>query len=358
MLQRAHYVLAWLLHFYAHSIPKKDGVSLPTVIPRSLTIPLVDVSQKLGIAPVLCYADTVLWNWEFVDSSKPMTINNIRPLNSFSGTDDECGFYTSCQATELAGVELLQVIENYNSLPNLDDAASICKVHRDLNRLRGIIANMSNAIQSVREQCEPYVFYWYIRPWFNGSDAKGPNGPGWIYEGIDGSDKLDTSGPSAGQSTVVHALDVFLDVDHKLQKRRKALPTENTQKADHGFMERMRRYMPGRHREYLESLDVTPMTVRDLALQTPSLREPFDACVEELQKLRDVHMRIVSYYVLSMSRTTAPSKDAVDPATSRAEADELRAARKGPVRGTGGTELSLLLKSCRDSTKRTYINRR
>jgi len=59
------------------------------------------------------------------------------------------------------------------------------------------------------------------------------------------SDTLDLSGPSAGQSSVMHALDIFLDIDHKLKDRRSPAPSANNKKADLGFMERMRLYMPG-----------------------------------------------------------------------------------------------------------------
>jgi len=54
----------------------------------------------------------------------------------------------------------------------------------------------------------------------------------------------------------MHALDIFLDIDHKLKDRRSPAPSANNKKADLGFMERMRLYMPGKHRDYLEHLDL------------------------------------------------------------------------------------------------------
>lgn len=238
--QRAHLVLAWLVHFYARSIPRASDDKTPILIPQSLSIPLVRISNLLGIAPVLCFSDTVLWNWEKVDPSLPFSPDNMRSRHLFSGTEDERGFYMASARTELAGVELLEIIENFRTLPNRTDTASLLKVSKDLVRLSTVIENMNDAIQSVRNSCQPHTFYWRVRPWYKGSDADGPDGPSWLYEGVPDSHLLPLSGPSAGQSTVMHALDIFLDVDHKLEKRRQPVPSPGNKKAEHGFMHRMR----------------------------------------------------------------------------------------------------------------------
>jgi indoleamine 2,3-dioxygenase len=351
--QRAHMVLAWLVSFYVHSMPPNtDG---PAVVPKALAIPLMQISRHLGFAPVLTFADTVLWNWELVNPDLPLSIDNMRFVNLFSGTDDENAFYQSSARAELHGVEILRIIDNFTSLPNTTDLTSISKIARDLTRLAGVIDDISNIIQSVRPICDPHTFYWDIRPWFEGSDAKGPTEPGWVYEGVDMSEPLDLSGPSAGQSSVMHALDIFLDVDHKLRQRRYPAPSPQNKRADHGFMERMRRYMPGKHQQYLTNLTDFPRSVRDVAQSTPALREPYDTAVTALKRLRDSHIRIACLYVVTMSRHT-PGARAGCPAS--AMIDRLHAARlagNGPVRGTGGNELSNLLKAGRDATKRAIL---
>ncbi|KAJ7137775.1 Indoleamine 2,3-dioxygenase [Mycena epipterygia] len=355
LLQRAHLVLAWLVHYYVHSAPAA-AEGEPFVVPKSLTLPLVSVSRHLGIAPVLTFADTVLWNWDLVDPSLPVSIDNMHFVNLFSGTEDERNFYTTSARAEFRGIEMLRIIDEYNHLPNLSDLTSISKVARDLTRLKVIVQDLSEIIQSVRPLVDPHVFYWDLRPWFEGSDAKGPSAPGWIYEGVPNSDQLDLSGPSAGQSSVMHALDIFLDVDHKLRQRRYPAPSDGNKRiAGNGFMDRMRRYMPGKHREYLASLAATPRSIRDLAQQTPALREPYDGVVMALKKLRDLHMRIACLYVVTMSRST-PNAYAGCPVASMMERlQSSRAAGNGPARGTGGNELSLLLKAGRDATRRTLL---
>jgi indoleamine 2,3-dioxygenase len=110
---------------------------------------------------------------------------------------------------------MLRIINDYSNLPNVTDMTSITKISRDLTKLASVIEEINDTIQSVRSVVDPHVFHWEIRPWYEGSQAKATS-PSWIYEGVPNYETLDLSGPSAGQSSVMHALDIFLDIDHKL----------------------------------------------------------------------------------------------------------------------------------------------
>ncbi|TDL24922.1 Indoleamine 2,3-dioxygenase [Rickenella mellea] len=349
-LQRAHFVLAWLVHYYVHSTPPTVD-STPMVVPKSLAVPLVAVSRCLGIAPVLTYADTVLWNVTTADPELPLAHDNMRFPHLFSGTDDEHAFYVASATAELRGAEILRIIEDCNTLPDVSNLATISKISRSLTRVTSIIEELSDIMQSVRAGCDPHVFHWAIRPWYRGSDASGPDSAGWIYEGVENNKDLDLSGPSAGQSTLMHALDVWLDIDHKLSQKRAPPPSDSNRQADRGFMQRMRRYMPGVHQDYLRHLAQSPRPLRELARQTPALREPYNSAVMALKKLRDGHLKIACLYIITMSRSSRC------PATAMMQKaqETLKATRNGPVRGTGGTEVSTLLKAGRDATRRAVL---
>jgi indoleamine 2,3-dioxygenase len=237
MLRRAHHVLAFLVHFYVHSSPPSTNQS-PIHVPASLAIPLVEVSRVLGIAPVLTFADTILWNYTLLDQSKPLSSENMTFQTLFTGTSDEIGFYHCCASIELRGVEALRIISSFQSMSNVHDEKSIAQTSDALSQLAKVIDELTSILQTVRCFCEPKVFYNAIRPWFRGSDAHGPGSPGWIFDGVEDSSKLELSGPSAGQSSMIHSLDVFLDVDHQMIKPRRKEPSEANKRADHTFMKR------------------------------------------------------------------------------------------------------------------------
>ncbi|KAH9928158.1 Indoleamine 2,3-dioxygenase [Fomitopsis serialis] len=325
LLQRAHMVLASLMHFYVHSLPHTDTA---LVVPKSIAIPLVEVSRELGIAPVLTFADTVLWNWELIDPSLPVCVHNMRYLNIFSGTETERAFYIASAAVELKGVEMLEIFNRFQCLPRSGyaDAHAIAQLGKDLSQLASIIDELTEIFRSMRETVDPTEFYWVVRPWWAGATSKGPNHPGWILEGVPNGDSthFDLGGASAGQSSVMHALDVFLDIDHRLATSRMPAPTEPNRRADLGFMQRMWRYMPGKHREYLTRLQ----SVRPVAERTPNLREPYNAAAD----------------------STPPARFAPDGGDG-AEGTP----KDGPARGTGGSAVSNLLKAGRDATRRALL---
>lgn len=335
-------VLAFILHYYAHSYPVSSGDELIR-IPRSLAIPLAEVSKELGFAPVLTFTDTVLWNYELINPELPLTVDNMKYTHLLSGDVTEANFYKASAAVELKGAEMLQVIEAFGNLADPMDRNSQAKIHSDLLRLKTTVEELTEIFRSIRSQVDPHLFYWLVRPWWVGAQASANGQPTWVFEGVPNYSSFDLAGPSAGQSAVMHALDIFLDVDHKLVHHRTPVPSEANRNADRGFMERMRRYMPAKHQEYLTRIGSVPRTVRQVAEATPSLREPYNAVVSTLKQLRDEHMKIATFYIISQRRTAPPASAGIEEPSG------------GSTTGTGGNEVASLLKAGRDATTRTRL---
>ena len=432
LLRRAHHVLAFLVHFYVHSTPPPpphhpQSPARSIVIPKALAIPLYAVSNALGIAPVLTFADTVLWNFAIIDPSQPLTRTNIRPLTLFTGGADEWSFYGCCAEIELRGVEALRAIADCQdvllharqrqfmqqqqqdaSIVSVEESlspADLAKVASCLQSVALVIDDLTTILQSVRSICDPYAFYTAVRPWFRGSDASGPESPQWIFQGVDESDQLELSGPSAGQSSIIHTLDAFLQVDHnaptgttdaatskppascphasRLLQQQKTQEQEQlqlqqpqqqqeqiTNSLNGEFMTRMRKYMPGNHQAFLALIDRSsspspacsvPSSVRNLAAQYPGqLHEPYNAAVMALKRFRDIHIRIACLYIVTQSRKAAGpgpgGAGSVDTMTMMPSACPMMAKKeREPIRGTGGNELASLLKGCRDATTRALL---
>lgn len=295
--RRAHVVLSFLAHFYIHSQPPKSQVAALAAapqpswlnvfsprksaqelqddqdladelagkymrrVPAAIAVPWVQLSQKLDLPPILTYATTVLWNWNYIDASRGLEPDNLRILETFTATPSEHHFFFTSLLIEARGVEALELMR-----VSLDEAFVADRVARRriagyLNRLALVIKDLTKLLHDVRNDCDPKIFYWGIRPWFVGSDTLDKDEEiGWHFEGVDPEGvKRVFSGPSAGQSSMIHAIDVFLDVDHTRRKERLNRPAatgsaSDARGADSTFMERMSLYMPGHHRAFLSHL--------------------------------------------------------------------------------------------------------
>ncbi|PWN20645.1 hypothetical protein BCV69DRAFT_282864 [Microstroma glucosiphilum] len=402
--RRGHVVLTFLAHFYIHSQPqatllaekgahgsktsstnrwltslwagKRNGMSNEQMaqdaqdardelegkyaarLPASISVPLLLLSSQLDLPPVLTYADTVLWNWRFKDASKGLVASNLEIVETFSGAPSEDHFFLTSLLIELRGVSALDIMRVCLDECFLGDSVAKRRVANYLDILVEVIGDLEQILRDVRTDCEPPTFYWAIRPWFRGGDSSPHRVKGWIYPANEWEDSLPSesltprlfTGPSAGQSSLIHALDVFFDVDHAGTKARVNRPPRRAVNRDGQvnadatdlpedatFMQRMQLYMPGQHRRFLTHLqslradvatappvpvelsegdiptgpaEETPL--RHLAATTlassptHALPKKYDAALGALRSLRDEHMRIATLYIVSQARSKPP----------------------------------------------------
>ena len=220
LLRRAHHVLAWVMHFYVHTMP----VDIMEIhIPPTITVPLLQVCAQLQLPPVVTYSDDVLYNWAFktppasnVLFSPKQELQNLRCLTLFTGTRDEEEFYLCSARIELRGVEALSLMRAIMDEAFVGDAIAHRRITSYLHILAGVVREMQTLLGDVRKGCDPMYFYNEIRPWFFGTDSD-TRGRKWVFDGLDLDPTLEEptelSGPSAGQSALIHALDIFLGVD-------------------------------------------------------------------------------------------------------------------------------------------------
>jgi indoleamine 2,3-dioxygenase len=336
VLRRAHHVLAWLLHFFVHTLP----ASAPVLVPRPLARPLLDVCAVLELPPVLTYSDDVLYNWAPALGAPPGVPDpdTIGVQTTFTGTRDEAEFYLASARIELRGVAALSLMSSIADEAFIGDAVAVARIAASLHALSGVIDSLAETLLAVRAGCDPEVFYHAIRPWFKGEDAA-PGGRRWAFAGATPADARalrELSGPSAGQSALVHALDVFLGVAPATHGAGLAAPTSATP-----FLERMQAYMPRHHRAFLAHLARAPAPLRALVQREPRLVEPYDAAVGALKRFRDAHMRVVALYIIGPARRAA----------AREAEERGRWLPEGELKGTGGTELVQFLKGVRDRTE-------
>ncbi|KDQ10131.1 hypothetical protein BOTBODRAFT_58320 [Botryobasidium botryosum FD-172 SS1] len=281
-LRRAHVCLAFIMHIYVHSLPpQRTAIS----IPASIAVPPVQVSRKLGMAPILTYAGTI-------DPSVPLSPSGVTPNELFSRTPDEAHFYLTPARIELQGAEALDIMRRSLDALSLSCPLAAQKITAHLLRPAAVIDDLTSLVLGMQEHCGPHVFYDCV-PVKEAGAARA----------------LDC--PSAGQSTLIHALDMFLGVDHARK-----------------FHSAQRQYMPRLHRSFLEHLESSGSLrdfVRLRAPENQELSEAFNGAMRAMKTFRNSHFRIVARYIVK------------------------------PMRGTGGTDLIPFLKEVRDDTCRAMI---
>ncbi|KAK7006190.1 Indoleamine 2,3-dioxygenase [Favolaschia claudopus] len=344
-LRRAHLVLAWTMHFYIHSLPP----DVPVVIPLPITIPLFQISTHLQLPPVLTYADTVLYNWSLkTPSNKPTpALDNLQSNTLFTGTNDEQVFYLTSARMELRGVEALELMRSTMDEAFVGDDIALRRITTYLDRLATVIDDLQALLMTVRDGCDPSAFYNVIRPWFRGVDSD-PSKRRWEFEGMETDPTwtypAELSGPSAGQSSLIHALDMFLGVDEFSHAPTLTGHGQTTKKS--AFLTRMQLYMPRHHRNFLNHLAANPRPLRALVVGgNPQLLGAYNKAVDALKRLRDRHMQIVTSYIIQPARRAAAEK--------RGEQVGLEDSQQ--LKGTGGTELAKFLKAVRDRTAAAVI---
>ena len=338
-------MLAYILHFYVQTIPPTDLVS----IPRSVTLPLLRISKKLDIPPVLTYSDTVLYNWSFKTNPKSRDVvpelDNICSQTTFTTLVDEEEFYLCSARIELRGVEILEMMRVTMDETFIGDAIAVRRITEHLNTISVALCELKSLLLNVKNLCDPDIYYNEVRPWFRGEDSFDTHAQrNWIFEGVEDDTELrpptELSGPSAGQSSIIHVFDIFLGVDHQA-----------TSPGRPSFMSRMQTYMPKNHRSFLDHLKSNPRPLRMFVIDRndEALSMAFNRSVLALKEFRDAHMIIAALYILGPARRAA--KQRLEVAEDGGNVTPCQ-----PLKGTGGTDLVKFLKDTRSRTKETLID--
>ncbi|KAG2347840.1 Indoleamine 2,3-dioxygenase [Suillus weaverae] len=345
LLRRAHHVLTFIMHFYIYTLPLSSSVR----IPEPISVPLVAISSHLQLPPVVTYSDNVLYNWDIIRPRaqnelgfEPPALDNLRSQDMFSGTIDEQEFYLASARIELRGVEALELMRATMDELFVGDEIAIRRITTYLHKLASIVHDLETILLNVRKGCDPNTFYHSIRPWFRGADSD-PAHRKWVFEGVE-QQPTHLSGPSAGQSALIHALDVFLGLDNCNVVEGGVTPDQRT------LLRRMQIYMPRHHRNFLRHLSTNPRPVRTFVTQTKpdgELLDAYNSAVQSVKEFRDAHIKIVAIYIIGPAARERMELEHADPETQEVG--------KQVLKGTGGTDLVRFLKGVRDKTAEAII---
>ncbi|XP_012931527.1 indoleamine 2,3-dioxygenase 2 isoform X5 [Heterocephalus glaber] len=298
------------------------------VLPRSLAIPMVEVSKILGLPPILAHSDLVLTNWTKKDPKGPLEISNLETIVSLPGGESLRGFVLVTVLVEKAAVPGIKALAQAISAILQSNEDTLLKA---LQRLRLSIQDITRTLGQMHDYVDPDIFYAVIRIFLSGWSDNPAMPKGLMYEGVS-TEPLKCSGGSAAQSTVLHAFDEFLGVCH------------SEESAD--FLCRMRDYMPPSHKAFIEEIHSAP-SLRDHILDRGQAccLEAYNLCLEALVELRSYHIIIVTKYLI-----TAAAR-----ARSRGASHLPEPSQALENRGTGGSVVLSFLKSVRDQTQKAIL---
>ncbi|KAI9701320.1 MAG: hypothetical protein M1820_006542 [Bogoriella megaspora] len=393
--RRAYSILGFIAHAYIWG-----GDSPSERVPPSISIPFRSSCDHLELPTVATYAGLCLWNWKPLFDDEPIdNLENLSTLQTFTGSIDESWFYLVSVAIEARGAPIIPLMLQAIAAVRRNDARMVTECLRSFAER---LDELGSLLQRMYDSCDPHVFYHRIRPFLAGSKNMAEAGlpHGVIFDDGTGEpqDYVQFSGGSNAQSSIIQFFDLILGIEHGPQgaSQSSASGPSSPPAPSNNFIHDMRRYMPGRHARFLEHVssvaNIRPFVKsrsNDRALTTA-----FDACLAMLRAFRDIHIQMVSRYIIiksresrSMSRSGAPStsppsarhstsnssshhapalspesarrrKPSNDQALSSAdEQDGPKAARRPKnLRGTGGTALIPFLKQARDETGEPAID--
>lgn len=351
--RRACSILGFIAHGYVWA-----GVTPADHIPEQLANPWLAVSDHFGLPPIGTYAGLCLWNFRTVYPAEPENWNleSLATLNTYTGCVDESWFYLVSTAIERQGAPCLTTGIDAIRAARADDHQAVIQ---NLQKLAEAISAIADTLSRMYEMCDPHIFYFRIRPflagWKNMADAGLPNGVRYGNE----TEPRFYAGGSNAQSSLIQALDIILSVshappgEHRKQKVSPSVPLhEDPDKHNtaletpkkNSFIQQMRSYMPGKHRQFLEALSEVA-EIREYVVrkgdEIPELILSYDACLAMLRAFRDRHIQVVSRYIILQAQ-----KQNTGTGIRR---HGLATAEKA-TRGTGGTALIPFLKQARDET--------
>ena len=231
-------------------------VGVPEGVPDTTTVAAHDFTRT-GFMPPRSPTSRLppFWDqWEAISSDA--ISQSLQLGDKATSTSDEPEFYLVSGRIELAAVVRSTMDELF-----VGDDIAIRRITEYLHQLASVIRRIKLILLELRTKCSPDIFYHQIRHWLRGEDSQKDRK--WIFEGIDEDPSLvepvELSGPSAAQSSLLQALDIFLGVDQYS-------PLEKTSTEDSNqytsFLKRMRLYMPRHHRAFLTHLERNPRPLR------------------------------------------------------------------------------------------------
>nr|XP_061811530.1 indoleamine 2,3-dioxygenase 2-like [Nerophis lumbriciformis] len=331
-LRLAHLALGVMTMGYVWQEGDNDPVKM---LPRTLAVPYWELSQRLGLPPILTHADAVLANWRKKDPEGPLDIENLELVVGIPGGESVKGFFIVTLMVERAAIPALRSIPKVINGVRSGDIEAVVEALGDISYS---LSNMAESLRLMHVHVDPSVFYGTMRIFLSGWKDNPCMPKGLVYEGVQAK-PMEYSGGSAAQSSLLHCFDELLGVQHEPKSG--------------GFLTSMRNYMLPAHKQLIQDISSQPSLRTFVQRQANErLTEAFQECIGKLLALRSYHITVVSRFITvpaaKARQLRSQSRDAEESVLSNAPASL-------EERGTGGTGIMSFLKTVRKQTRDTLL---
>jgi indoleamine 2,3-dioxygenase len=253
--------------FLASAYINQVGEDVCHVLPANIAVPLAQACKLLERPPILSYDGYALYNWRRFQTDQPIELGNLDTLQNFVHLYDEHWFILVHVEIEAIAADILAAIaridKNLKTVPEPD-------IEADLWRIAAAIGRQVNVLKRIPEKMDPKLYYKTFRPYIRFFENV-------VYEGVN-QQAIDFRGETGAQSSIVPVLVEFMKIPHQ--------PSILTK-----HLEDMRRYMPKRHRLYIEQAAAMP------SIKRTEYREPFNTILDNMIEFRKIHYGWANEYI-------------------------------------------------------------
>ena len=249
-------------------------------LPPQLAVPLWKLSKITGIAPSMSYGLYSLWNYYKKDPKKPLTLENIELIQSFTGSLDEKWFVWIHQIVEITFAQAIPELAKASLLsspPENDDPQITQEIIKCLDKASLIMRDVVSVLERMRENCSYKDYFDKVRIFY--SIPKNI-----VFEGVDElkGEGQEIYGETGGQTPYMHLLLATLAIKHDEDQYFPNMQKHMT----HQFRNFILRFKDSKLREYVENHKRNRRLVRR-----------YNMLVQSVLDWRAEHLSLVDEYI-------------------------------------------------------------
>lgn len=272
---RCYSMISCISHAYEVEFGKMvNDEKAPSLIPSNLSKTFYDISEFINRVPTMTYESYVLQNYHLLEKDQGYSLENIKPIVTYSGTSFEEHFIKIHVLSEYYGGKILQYMSCAEEL--MQDRSEKKNYVKPLLELAGIsLKDLTNTIKKMEDALPPKVFFEDLRPLLKNYEF------GVKFEGLR-EEVFNYRGASGAQSSIIPMMDRKMGYNISQQN----------------VMQDMLNYMPPEHQNALmNSFDIIRSSI--LQSQDSDLITAYNDLTESVSKFREAHyFEIIMPYIV------------------------------------------------------------